>query len=189
VIMTPQTVLQFPPHTSTQDQILRHYLKSPLIPDFYLSTDGAGYDGDYGGAASYGISPKHNKIFHRVAGYSGVSTDRAEFLALLNGLHGVMSELNWFVKARLLKLQDRPGQVVWFTDRASLAGSVNKEFSRKNQPDLWPQFNWYERYIIVHAVHVKRDTLSWQCKTDILASEARVLMRDYDQMMIENNYI
>jgi hypothetical protein len=118
-----------------------------------------------------------------------MSTDRAEFMALLMGLHGMMLTMSWDNKSKLRMLEAIPATVVWFSDRESLVGSVNRDFKRGTQPDLWAQLEWYEQYIDIRAVHVKRETFAWQCKTDILASEARVLIKEYDQFMVENKHI
>ena len=137
----------------------------------------------YAGAAAFGISFRHNRKFHRVAGMNGISTDRAEFLGLLNGLHGIFETMGWDNSARLKAMEHRRAEIVWISDRESLVRSVTGEYRRRTQPDLWAQFEWYEQYIDIRPLHVKRRSMPWQDIADILASEARVLIKDYDLLV------
>lgn len=110
---------------------------------------------------------------------NGVSTDRAEFLGLLFGLHGLFEEMEWNSSLKLRALENHPALVVWFSDRESLVKSVAGEYRRRTQPDLWKQLEWYEQYLDLRPVHVHRDTVPWQNAADMLASESRVLIKDY----------
>ena len=137
----------------------------------------------YAGAAAYGVSIRHNKKFHRLAGFNGASTDRAEFLGLLHGLHGIFETMCWDNSSRLKALVHRRAEIVWISDRESLVRSVTGEYRRRTQPDLWAQFEWYEQYIDIRPCHVKRNSVPWQDVADILASESRVLIKEYDQLV------
>lgn len=134
-------------------------------------------------------SAKYHKYFHRISSYTGTSTDRAEFLALLHGLDSILEEMKWKDKMRLQSMTVIPIKVLWFSDRESLVKSVNKEYGRKAQPDLWSWFEWFERHFMIHGVHVKRETNHMQNMTDRLASEARILIKSYDQLAQELQHV
>lgn len=154
-----------------------------------MFTDGAGYQDGYGGSASLVTSAKHGKYFHRISAYTGTSTDRTEFMALIHGLQSIMEEMKWTDKLRLRSMELIPIQVLWYSDRESLVKSVNREYGRKAQPDLWAWFDWFERHFKVFGVHVKRETNHLQNLTDRLASEARILIKDYDLLAQEQQHI
>jgi len=165
-----------------QDQCPTRYRWGNDPPEFVVFTDGAGYQDGYGGSAAIVASARHGKMFHRVLAATGTSVDRSEFVALLIGLRAILDEMCWTSDVRLKAMSVIPVKVLWYSDRESLVKSVNGEYGRKAQPDLWHLFAWYERYFQVHAVHVPRKTNSLQDVTDRMASEARIVIKDFDQL-------
>lgn len=115
--------------------------------------------------------------------------DRSEFMALLIGLQSILDDMDWNNGPRLKAMSVIPVKVAWYSDRESLVKSVNNEYGRKAQPDLWHWLGWYEQYFNVHGIHVKRETNPLQSLTDRLASEARIVIKDYDKLAQELQHI
>ena len=116
-----------------------------------------------------------------------MSVDRSEFLALLHGLHGILETMEWNTSGTLKALSFRRPTIVWLSDRESLVMAVEGSYRRRNQPDLWPQLEWYEQHMDIRPCHVKRNTIGWQNIADVLASESRVLIKEYDQLVSQSN--
>lgn len=159
-------------------------------------TDGAGYQDGYGGYASLLISPRHNKYVPNVGAATGTSVDRMEFEALLMGLQSILDSMGWDKGPHFQMLEARQPTVVWYSDRESLVRSVSRNpetgepiYRRKNAPDLWRRFEYYEQYFRITAIHVGRKTLRWQDICDNLSSEARQLLKDYFEIKKTNNQV
>jgi hypothetical protein len=115
----------------------------------------------------------------------GHCVDRAEFQALLMGLQTILDEMDWNDELSLERLRRRPATVYWMCDRESLVKSVRRaengepEYKRRIGKHLWAQFDFYEPLFHITAVWVKRDTNSFHSVADRVASENRILLRDY----------
>lgn len=144
--------------------------------DYVIFTDGSGYQDGYGGAASLIYSYKYllaDKPLIKVVADSVTTVDRMEFVALLNALQHIEAhhpeKLSKAVRRRIL----------WYCDREALVKSVNGEYKRKASKDLWHWFSYFEPYFNVSGVHLKRTTNPEHDKVDLLASDARTLIKDY----------
>jgi ribonuclease HI len=161
------------------------------IPDFFLYTDGSGYQDGYGGAAALVLSAQHNIWKVSFAAYCGTTVERAEFEALLMGLQTILVEMKWDSAFHHQRLERMPATVQWITDRQSLAEAVRRDaegnpvYSRRSTPDLWARFSFYERIFQVDPVFMKRETNAYHNVVDRFASDSRVLVKDY--MELPNN--
>jgi hypothetical protein len=156
--------------------------------DFYLYTDGSGHADGFGGWSALVLSPRHNIYQTLMAGHSKTSVDRAEFHGLLDGLQLIMDAMDWHRTLDLETLERNPPTVFWLSDRESLVKSVQRDetgnpvYGRKNSPDLWARFSFYERLFRIVATFTPRDTIAYHNIVDRFASDARVLIKDYMQM-------
>jgi len=167
---------------------------SSLTPDnfdFELYTDGSGYTDRFGGCCAVVRSLKHKKFFSCASAFYGADTARAEFEGLLGGLQGIMDAMDWNNSQGRALLRARRATVFWVSDREDLVGSVTlkadgtPEFRRKNTPDLWVRYEWYEKLFDVSACWRKRNTVAWQMMADVVASECRTMMKNYIGYSIE----
>lgn len=162
--------------------------------DFELYTDGAGWQDTYGAAAAYIVSGKHKIQDCRVTSYAGISTNRAEFEALLSGLQGILENMKWDTPKAIknLKCLPRRPSVYWVSDRESLVLSVYKQpngepvYRRSSAPDLWCRFEFYERLFHITPIFIPRNSDIKQALCDRLAGEARVLMKEYIDILTLN---
>lgn len=158
------------------------------IPDFFLFTDGSGHQDGYGGWASLILGPTYNIAHARMAAAKGTTVERAEFEALLMGLQSILEQAKLESSSSLSRLETSPLHVLWLSDRESLVLSVTRKpdgtpvYRRKASPDLWARFAWYEKIFKITARHVKRETNAHHDIVDRLASDARVLIKDYMEM-------
>jgi ribonuclease HI len=157
-------------------------------PDFFLYTDGSGYQDGYGGAAALVLSAQHNIWKVNFAGYCGTTVERAEFEALLIGLQTILVEIKWDAAFHHQRLERMPATVRWFTDREALAKAVQRDsegnpvYSRRSTPDLWARFSFYERLFLVDPVFMKRETNAYHNVVDRFASDSRLLVKDYMEL-------
>jgi len=157
-------------------------------PDFFLYTDGSGYQDGYGGAAALVLSAKHNVWEVSFAGYKGTTVERAEFEGLLIGLQTILTVMKWDSAFHHQRLERMPPSVSWFTDREALAKAVQRDaegnpvYSRRSTPDLWARFSFYERLFRVDPVFTKRETNVYHNVVDRFASDARLLVKDYMEL-------
>lgn len=153
--------------------------------DFFLYTDGSGHQDTYGGWASVVVGPKHNVFEARMAACKGTTVERAEFEALLLGLQSILERTKMEGAAGIQHLERIPFKVLWLSDRESLVLSVTRKpdgntvYRRKASPDLWARFEWYEKLFKITPRHTKRENNPYHDIADRLASDARVLVRDY----------
>lgn len=176
---------------------IRTLSPSPREHDFVLYTDGAGWQDSFGASASLMESERYGHRIIRVASFHGQSTDRAEFEAMLNGLQSIMDAMSWTKPIKLEQLRNQliKPSVYWVSDRESLVLSVYRDstgktvYKRRSQPDLWKRFEFYEEHLQVTPIYVPRDTDDKHNLCDRLASEARVLMKDYVDILTTNGVI
>lgn len=160
----------------------------PADVDYIIYTDGSGYTDHYGGFGAIALSSKYSA--HCYIPSCGCSTHtetgRAEFLAVLNGLHSIFDENKWERESTLdSAFLYNKLKVHIVSDRADLVGSINGVYARASNCDLWAQFAWYEKYVSVTAEHVKRETNATQSIVDKTASLMRVVLKDFVENQTE----
>lgn len=156
--------------------------------DFFLFTDGSGHQDGYGGWSCLVLGPRFNIAHARMAACKGTTVERAEFEALLLGLQAILELTKMEGGAGIKHLERVPFRVRWMSDRESLVLSVKRKpdgttfYRRKASPDLWARFEWYEKLFVIDPHHVKRETNPHHNIVDRLASDARVLIKDYMEL-------
>lgn len=118
-----------------------------------------------------------------------VETGRAEMLGMLSALWAIMDTMHWDHKKYHLALERDKPKVLIVTDREDMAGGVNGVYKRRRNPDLWAQFEWFENHFRIDAKHVKRETNKTQSIADKLASEARLVLKDFYKSQEETKHI
>lgn len=118
-----------------------------------------------------------------------METGRAEFTAILTALHSIIDTLKWDNDFALKALERKRATVIVTSDREDLVGSINRVFKREKNRDLWVQFEWYEKYFDICAVHVKRDTHPTHNIVDAIASEMRIVLIDFFNTQREVKHI
>jgi len=153
---------------------VHHQIQTAAPPatahNFLLYTDGSGHQDKYGGSASLVIENATGERFTTSAANYGTTVSRAEFEGLLSGLQSIL-EYNG-------KLQDRP-TVAWYSDRESLVLAVHGFYRRKAEPDLWARFQYYETLFSITPLFVPRSTDPLHDVVDRMASEGRIMMKEY----------
>jgi len=157
--------------------------------DFTVLTDGAGHQDGYGGAGVVCMSQRFDAFFFRVLACNGTNTDRMELTALLEGLQGIMDELGADGEGGRQRLLARRPTVLWVCDREAMVKSATGEYGRKTNLDLWARYDWYARYLDVRPEWHKRNTIPWQAVSDRMASEARLAMKEYCEMLREQRIV
>jgi len=170
---------------------IRELYPDPNTHDFILYTDGSGHADGYGGSACLVQSNSHKKRAIHLAAYSNTSTDRAEFEGLLNGLQSIVEMMQWKSPSDYAALEQRPRKLTvgWVTDRESLALSVWRQedgttvYQRKKQGDLWARYEYYEKIFLVTPYVIARNSTTTHAYVDRLASEARILIKEYMEIL------
>lgn len=134
----------------------------------------------------------------RAAAYIGTTTESAEFLALLHALEALFTALTAPVhgegqKAMQARLASNPPCVHWITDRESLALAVFRDprtnqpiYSRRSTPGLWAWFQFYEKLFRILPLFNKRACNPLHDYTDEVASELRILAKDYHLFRVDD---
>lgn len=170
---------------------IRESCPSEEAHDFIIHTDGSGYVDGYGGSASYMVSKRYNRKETRVLSSSHTTVDRAEFEALLLGLQSIIDSMGWVNRGDINRLKDSPNKptVMWFADRESLILSVWRDSDgrtickRKKQADLWARFEFYEQLFDITPILIPRNSNSEHRFVDKLASESRMLVKEYYEVL------
>lgn len=156
--------------------------------DYFLYTDGSGHQDGYGGWSSLLVSDKHNIYDLRMTACKGTTTDRAEFEALLSGLQTIVDFHKLDIDRDFESFrQNRPG-LLWTSDRQSLVGSVQRDADgnpvnrRRKMLDLWARFAFYEPLFSIHARYIPRESNPYQSITDVMASDGRVLIKNFMEL-------
>ncbi len=159
--------------------------------DFIIYSDGSSHTDEIGGFGAIVSSPVYsNAAYVPVAGAcTNTHTARAEFLAILSGLWAIVDTMGWDHSKFIATLRKERPKVLILTDREDLAGSINKVFRRHRNRDLWNQFSWYENHFSIEAKHVKRDTVPAQSAADKIASEMRIVLKEFVKIQTELNHI
>jgi ribonuclease HI len=135
--------------------------------DYYLYTDGSGHTDKIGGSCAvvFNCATQEEKII--VSGRNYTTVPRQEFFALLLGLEYIQSTNSF------------SGQTIhWYSDCESLVQSVNREYSRSSNKDLWHLFDFYERDYEIIAEHIERED-ERMIEADTHASSMRQILKEY----------
>ncbi len=149
------------------------------MPDFVLYTDGSGYTDGFSGYCAILVCtvPKLDATSTVMGSMSGSSVDRAEMMALLEGLEAILNVESSLPRFRIA---DRKIQVTWFSDRESLVKSVKNEYGRNSSKDLWARLAYYETKFEIDARWVERETDYPEFQAcDLHASTQRVILKSY----------
>ncbi len=178
------------PNQPYQKPDFRRTWATPEKFDFQIYTDGAGYTDNFAGCAVTGVSKRFSKFFQRATAFWGIETDRAEFEGVLLGLHTILNVMGIENVPQHRMLQAEPMTVLVISDREDLVGSMSGEnfnskppYERRANKDLWARFAWYEQYFQIIAAHRERNTNPLQGASDRLASEVRVMMKNYVEIL------
>lgn len=154
--------------------------------DYGIWSDGSGYTDGYAGYAviikSFDPSGAQDC---RAAAMFGQDTERAEFEGLLAGLQAITEREIRLNGKNSLRFRGRKLLVRWVTDRESLALSVWRTgagktfYGRESSPDLWARMMYYEEFIEVAPMFERRKTDEVQDVADRIASEARILFKEW----------
>lgn len=158
---------------------------------YILYTDGSGYLDHIGGYASVLVSRVGTMGINTSFGCSAnMETGRAEFMAILNGLHTILESTGTGTKGEDIEnFRNTKPWVLIVSDRMDLVGSINNVYGRKHNGDLWASFEWYEDVFSIEAVHVHRDTVSVHREVDKLASAMRLVLADFINTNKETSYL
>lgn len=179
-------------------QRIRGTSPTPEEHDFILWTDGSGYDLGFGGSASILLDNETGKREIRVSSASNQSTHRAEFEALLNGLQSVLEIRGWDTPAEKRRLDSTSVKptICWFGDCESLILAVHIDdktmeptFRRRLNGDLWYRYSYYESAFSITPMHIERNSMPEHALADRLASESRMLIKDYLETLKVDNVI
>jgi len=149
-----------------------------------IVTDGSGHaDGFAGGSCAIFI-PDRTPIY-ACSAETHSSTERGEFSGLLRGLAILTDVMEWTPR----QISDAPylgkWPVKWITDRESLALAVARNdagvpfYSRRSTPDLWASFEFFEKFLDVHALFEDRCSTPEMKVADTLASDARQTLKNF----------
>lgn len=153
--------------------------------DFELYTDGGSAGPrDFGGSGA-NIVGRSRGLFKSVVSATTFSgAYRAEFQALLDGLHAivVLLDLKESVKS-LRSLEDERLKIFWLSDNEALVMNVRGEGARRTEGPMWAAFDWYAQYFDVHAYFMGRNVNPLQESADRLASSTRVAIKEHYLML------
>lgn len=172
------------PPKEAHQKIREQYPDALLSSNYLLFTDGSGWTDPYGGCASLAIGMRpENFLKYTMKAAFGTDVERMEFEGLLDGLQSIIVASK---RADDYIRRMRP-RVAWITDRESLALSVWRPagprqpsfYGRKASPDLWARFAYYEELFEIVPLCEERNTHASHALVDELASELRVLMKEW----------
>lgn len=152
-----------------------------------LYTDGSCYHKDKIGGCSSVVSSRVFGVFEITKLASTHTTvERMELEGLMAGLQAFLETTGLKHRKKLPTIRVAPVTVFWLTDRLNLCKSVNKEYPRTANGDMWARMEWYERYFKINGFHAERNTNSYQALADVISSDCRLMMKgheiDYDKI-------
>jgi hypothetical protein len=100
-------------------------------------------------------------------------------MAILNALHAIVDKCGYEHASQLELLKQNKPRVFILSDRMDLVGSMLGMYKRRTNLDLWAQFAWYTQYFACAAAHITRDTFPLHKSADALASELRLVLKDF----------
>lgn len=187
------------PQTELHQQVAGH---APAMEDhdFVLTTDGSGTDKTrIGTGSAWVLRPMACQVpweaMRGCCGSSFGSIQRAEFMALLEGLRALASYMKlediYAIRAYSEQVnghrpetidQLRPecrARVWWIGDRENLVLQTARKpdsspfYGRRTEPDLWHALYWYEHLFRITATYQERNTSEDQKWVDKVAGETR----------------
>lgn len=175
------------------DETTSHQVsQSPSVPsltqlpssedyDFLIIADGSGWTDHIGGYGAIILSVTSPHITYEPAFGASTHTEtgRAEFMAILNALHAIVDKCGYEHASQLELLKQNKPRVFILSDRMDLVGSLLGMYKRRTNLDLWAQFAWYTQYFAFTAAHITRDTFPLHKSADALASELRLVLKDF----------
>lgn len=164
--------------------------------NYFIVTDGAGYQDGYSGAAAVVMAPQERFMQTRYAGWIGSTVERAEFEALLMGLQCLIECLGDDTKGARARLEAERPRVHWTSDRESLVLAVARDsenedkpfYRRESTPDLWARFAFYERLFRITPHHKGRNLGMLQRLVDVTSSDMRNLVGGYADDTLRDLY-
>lgn len=149
--------------------------------DFLIIADGSGWTDHIGGYGAIILSVTSPHITYEPAFGASTHTEtgRAEFMAILNALHAIVDKCGYEHANQLELLKKNKPRVFILSDRMDLVGSLLGMYKRRTNLDLWAQFAWYTQYFACTAAHITRDTFPLHKSADALASELRLVLKDF----------
>lgn len=141
--------------------------------EYVIYTDGSCYHkNNSGGYATIVISIFDGNHLTVAGSSTNTTVARMEFLAMLDGLEIILED---FTKEAMRKPHEDEIMAYWFSDREDLVKSVNGEYKRKVNQDLWARFDYYNSFIKIKAQFVPRATHKLNIICDKVAGTMRKL--------------
>jgi len=153
--------------------------------DFELYTDGGSAGtSDFGGSGANVIGRSRGIWRSVVSATTFSGAYRAEFQALLDGLHAIVVLLGLKESEKSLRhLEDGRLKVFWLSDNEALVMNVRGEGARRTEGPMWAAFEWYCRYFDVHAYFMGRNQNALQASSDRLATSTRIAIKEHHIML------
>ena len=135
--------------------------------DYVLFTDGSGHTDKIGASCAIVYNCELEMFRTIVSGRNHTTVPRQEHLALLLGLEYINTTDSFTGKT-----------IKWYSDCEALVRSVNREYGRNSNKDLWHQFAYYENDYDIQGEHISRDD-DRMTQADIHASSVRQILKEY----------
>ena len=146
-----------------------------------LYTDGSCYYKDkIGGCSAVAVSKVFDVFEITKIGSTHTTVERMELEGLLSGLQAFLEATNMKDRKSQAKLRVSPISVFWLTDRLNLCQSVNRELPRQTNGDMWARLAWYEQLFKIKGHHAARNSHSYQALADLISSDCRKLIKNYE---------
>jgi hypothetical protein len=111
-------------------------------------------------------------------------------MAILLALRSIVDHCDMEHSSKLELMQLQKPRVYILSDRQDLVGCIMiPTWSRKKNRDLWASFNWFSRYFDIKAAHIPRDTLHIHKQVDAIASNMRIVLKDFEKSQLESGNI
>lgn len=137
--------------------------------DYYFFTDGSGHKDKIGGFCGIIYDVNKKQQYTVFGGQTETTTFRQEFKALLECFQFIFQN------------DKRKNLIInHYTDSESLSKSVNNEYGRNSNLDLWYLFSFFEQYYHLTTNYVSRNTPCIQL-ADTHASFMRETIKQYKE--------
>lgn len=179
----------------TQESSYHLYVSPEDDYDFVVTSDGSGHYTDMIGAWAAIVTSKKYPQCGRVTSVgccTHTETGRAEFLAILTGLHTIITSMQYEKhKSSLTMLEITMPTVLIISDRKDLVDGISGETEPEKNLDLWYQFSWYTKYFDIKARHIpghKRLREEHE-RVDCLSGLGRLVLCDFVNIQKEIKHI
>ena len=169
----------------TQESSSRLYTSPEDDYDFVVTSDGSGHYTDMIGSWAAILTSKKYPQCARVTSVgccTHTETGRAEFMAILTGLHTIITSMQYEKSSTtLMNLEITMPTVLIISDREDLVdGILGKTEPQKNM-DLWHQFSWYSKYFDIKAKHIPghKGLREEHERVDCLSGLGRIVFCDF----------